>query len=162
MDGCSQLEAFWRVIIPVMWPGVITTGLFSFLLAYNDYLVTRAPARCAIAHHGPHDQPVPGERDQRDRAAARHRSRRLHHRPAVPPGAGVPATSRRGSHARRRQRLMADINPSSSRSALTGCISVAAMGGALRSGATTAEALTFRGARADRSGQVSRACLRAC
>ena len=23
-----------------MWPGVITTGLFSFLLAYNDYLVT--------------------------------------------------------------------------------------------------------------------------
>jgi multiple sugar transport system permease protein len=40
VDGCSQLEAFWRVIIPVMWPGVITTGLFSFLLAYNDYLVT--------------------------------------------------------------------------------------------------------------------------
>ena len=37
---------------------------------------------------------------------------------------------------------MADINPASSRSALTGCISVAAMGGALRSGATTAEALT--------------------
>ena len=25
--------------MPVMWPGVITTGLFSFLLAYNDYLV---------------------------------------------------------------------------------------------------------------------------
>ncbi|WP_460452486.1 carbohydrate ABC transporter permease [Alsobacter sp. SYSU BS001988] len=40
VDGCSHFEAFWRVIIPVMWPGVITTGLFSFLLAYNDYLVT--------------------------------------------------------------------------------------------------------------------------
>lgn len=40
VDGCSHLEAFRRVIIPVMWPGVITTGLFSFLLAYNDYLVT--------------------------------------------------------------------------------------------------------------------------
>ena len=25
--------------MPLMWPGVITTGLFSFLLAYNDYLV---------------------------------------------------------------------------------------------------------------------------
>ena len=25
------------VIMPVMWPGVITTGLFSFLLAYNDF-----------------------------------------------------------------------------------------------------------------------------
>ena len=39
VDGCSHLSAFWRVIMPVMWPGVITTGLFSFLLAYNDYLV---------------------------------------------------------------------------------------------------------------------------
>jgi ABC-type glycerol-3-phosphate transport system permease component len=40
VDGCSRFEAFWRVIIPVMWPGVITTGLFSFLLAYNDFAVT--------------------------------------------------------------------------------------------------------------------------
>jgi trehalose/maltose transport system permease protein len=40
VDGCTHAEAFWRVIMPVMWPGVITTGLFSFLLAYNDYLVT--------------------------------------------------------------------------------------------------------------------------
>jgi multiple sugar transport system permease protein len=39
VDGCSHLEAFLRVIVPVMWPGVITAGLFSFLLAYNDYLV---------------------------------------------------------------------------------------------------------------------------
>ena len=23
-----------------MWPGVITTGLFSFLLAYNDFAIT--------------------------------------------------------------------------------------------------------------------------
>ena len=28
------------VIIPVMWPGVVTTGLFSFLLGYNDFAVT--------------------------------------------------------------------------------------------------------------------------
>ena len=40
VDGCSHFEAFRRVIMPVMWPGVITTGLFSFLLAYNDFLVT--------------------------------------------------------------------------------------------------------------------------
>jgi multiple sugar transport system permease protein len=40
VDGCSYLGAFRRVIMPVMWPGVLTTGLFSFLLAYNDYLVT--------------------------------------------------------------------------------------------------------------------------
>jgi trehalose/maltose transport system permease protein len=40
VDGCTQFQAFRHVIIPVMWPGVITTGLFSFLLAYNDFVVT--------------------------------------------------------------------------------------------------------------------------
>jgi trehalose/maltose transport system permease protein len=36
VDGCNR---FRHVILPVMWPGVITTGLFSFLLAYNDFPV---------------------------------------------------------------------------------------------------------------------------
>ena len=40
VDGCTQFQAFRHVIIPVMWPGVITTGLFRFLLAYNDFAVT--------------------------------------------------------------------------------------------------------------------------
>ena len=39
VDGCTRFQAFRHVIIPVMWPGVITTGLFSFLLAYNDFAV---------------------------------------------------------------------------------------------------------------------------
>ena len=42
IDGCNRLQGFWHVIMPVMWPGVITTGLFSFLLAYNDFTVTSA------------------------------------------------------------------------------------------------------------------------
>ncbi len=42
VDGCTRLQAFRRVIIPVMWPGVVTTGLFSFLLAYNDFLLSSA------------------------------------------------------------------------------------------------------------------------
>ena len=40
VDGCTHFQAFRWAIMPVMWPGVITTGLFSFLLAYNDFLVT--------------------------------------------------------------------------------------------------------------------------
>ncbi|MEO0486435.1 MAG: carbohydrate ABC transporter permease [Pseudomonadota bacterium] len=40
VDGCNRFQAFWHVIVPVMWPGVITTGLFSFLLAYNDFAIT--------------------------------------------------------------------------------------------------------------------------
>ena len=40
VDGCTRFQAFRWAIMPVMWPGVITTGLFSFLLAYNDFAVT--------------------------------------------------------------------------------------------------------------------------
>ena len=42
VDGCSRFQAFKRVIVPVMWPGIVTTGLFSFLLAYNDFLLSSA------------------------------------------------------------------------------------------------------------------------
>jgi ABC-type glycerol-3-phosphate transport system permease component len=42
VDGCTRFQAFRKVIIPVMWPGVVTTGLFSFLLAYNDFLLSSA------------------------------------------------------------------------------------------------------------------------
>ena len=40
VDGCTRFQAFRMVIVPVMWPGVITTALFSLLLAYNDFAVT--------------------------------------------------------------------------------------------------------------------------
>jgi ABC-type glycerol-3-phosphate transport system permease component len=40
VDGCTRFQAFRWVVVPVMWPGVITTGLFAFLLAYNDFAVT--------------------------------------------------------------------------------------------------------------------------
>jgi len=39
VDGCTRLGAFLRAIVPVMWPGVITTSLFTFLLAYNEFLM---------------------------------------------------------------------------------------------------------------------------
>ena len=47
VDGCTRLQAFRRVIIPVMWPGVVTTGLFSFLLAYNDFMLSSALTNAA-------------------------------------------------------------------------------------------------------------------
>lgn len=39
VDGCTRFQAFLRAIVPVMWPGVITTSLFTFLLAYNEFLM---------------------------------------------------------------------------------------------------------------------------
>jgi len=41
IDGAGRLEAFVRVIIPIMWPGIITTALFTLLLAYNNFLLPK-------------------------------------------------------------------------------------------------------------------------
>ena len=40
IDGCSYFQAFRFIILPVMWPGILTAGLFSMMLAYNDFTVT--------------------------------------------------------------------------------------------------------------------------
>lgn len=40
VDGCSRFQAFRLAVIPVMWPGVVTTGLFSFMMGYNDFTVS--------------------------------------------------------------------------------------------------------------------------
>lgn len=44
VDGASVFTAFRRVIVPIMWPGVIATALFTFLLAYNEFLFVRVLA----------------------------------------------------------------------------------------------------------------------
>jgi multiple sugar transport system permease protein len=41
IDGCNRLTAFLRVILPISWPGIITTALFTLLLAYNEFLLAR-------------------------------------------------------------------------------------------------------------------------
>jgi multiple sugar transport system permease protein len=41
MDGAGRLQSFLRVIVPITWPGIITTGLFTLLLAYNEFLLAR-------------------------------------------------------------------------------------------------------------------------
>jgi multiple sugar transport system permease protein len=39
IDGCSRFGAFRRVIIPVMGPGLVTAGVFTLLLAFQEYVV---------------------------------------------------------------------------------------------------------------------------
>jgi multiple sugar transport system permease protein len=38
VDGCSRLGALWRVIVPVARPGLLSTALLSFLLAWDEFL----------------------------------------------------------------------------------------------------------------------------
>lgn len=39
MDGCSVFGSFMRVVLRNSLPGILSTAIFSFLLAWNDYLV---------------------------------------------------------------------------------------------------------------------------
>jgi multiple sugar transport system permease protein len=38
MDGCGRFEAFVRVALPLARPGLISVGLFSFMVAWNDFV----------------------------------------------------------------------------------------------------------------------------
>lgn len=38
IDGCSRLHALWRVILPVAAPGVAAVALFSFTLAWQEFM----------------------------------------------------------------------------------------------------------------------------
>jgi ABC-type glycerol-3-phosphate transport system permease component len=38
VDGCTRLGALWRVVLPVARPGIAATAIFSFILAWNEFL----------------------------------------------------------------------------------------------------------------------------
>jgi multiple sugar transport system permease protein len=38
IDGCSRLGVLWRVIVPVALPGLLSTGLLAFLMAWDEFL----------------------------------------------------------------------------------------------------------------------------
>ena len=40
IDGCSQVQAFWRVTLPLIVPGLVATSIFTMILAWNEYLIT--------------------------------------------------------------------------------------------------------------------------
>jgi len=38
VDGCTRLQAFLRVVLPLSLPGLLTVAIFSFLLSWGDYV----------------------------------------------------------------------------------------------------------------------------
>ncbi|TPW74667.1 carbohydrate ABC transporter permease [Schumannella soli] len=38
IDGCSRAGAFWRVTFPLLAPGLIATGVFGFIQAWNEFV----------------------------------------------------------------------------------------------------------------------------
>lgn len=39
IDGCSRLGALFRVVLPVSLPGLVATGILSFLTIWNEFLL---------------------------------------------------------------------------------------------------------------------------
>ncbi|MCB8822217.1 carbohydrate ABC transporter permease [Microvirga rosea] len=37
-DGCTRLQALRRVILPLAMPGIVSTGIYIFITAWNEYL----------------------------------------------------------------------------------------------------------------------------
>ena len=38
IDGCSRMSALWRVVIPLVSPGVVAIGIFAFLSAWDEFM----------------------------------------------------------------------------------------------------------------------------
>ena len=38
VDGTSRLGALWRVVLPISLPGILTVVIFTFSLAFNEFV----------------------------------------------------------------------------------------------------------------------------
>ncbi|OLN30988.1 carbohydrate ABC transporter permease [Desulfosporosinus metallidurans] len=38
VDGCTIQGAFWRVVLPISGPGIITSSIFSFVFSWNNFM----------------------------------------------------------------------------------------------------------------------------
>lgn len=48
VDGCTKAQAFRRVVLPLLAPGLVSTGVFAWIQAWNEFVMARqilAPAQ---------------------------------------------------------------------------------------------------------------------
>jgi len=38
VDGCIRLGALRRVVLPLVWPGIVATALFAMIFSWNEFL----------------------------------------------------------------------------------------------------------------------------
>ena len=39
LDGLSRLQIIWRIVVPVIMPGIASTAIFTFVFTWNEYLM---------------------------------------------------------------------------------------------------------------------------
>jgi ABC-type glycerol-3-phosphate transport system permease component len=42
MDGATYFQVVWRIIFPIMFPGIVATATYAFLLCWSEYLFSVA------------------------------------------------------------------------------------------------------------------------
>jgi ABC-type glycerol-3-phosphate transport system permease component len=42
MDGASYFQVVWRIVFPIMFPGIVATATYAFLLCWSEYLFSVA------------------------------------------------------------------------------------------------------------------------
>jgi multiple sugar transport system permease protein len=42
IDGASRIRIFWKIILPLCLPGVLSAGIFCFTLSWNEYIYALA------------------------------------------------------------------------------------------------------------------------
>lgn len=53
IDGCSFASIYWRIILPLLKPGLAVTGLFAFRHGWNEYILP-----LVFTMNSPHLQPL--------------------------------------------------------------------------------------------------------
>lgn len=52
VDGATRFQAFWRVALPLVTPGIVTTAILCLIFSWNDYVFART-------FSGPDSQTIP-------------------------------------------------------------------------------------------------------
>ena len=53
MDGCSRFGIFWRIVVPMMKPALVTLGIITFITTWNSFLWPLVLARDAALYNLP-------------------------------------------------------------------------------------------------------------
>ena len=53
VDGASPLQTFYRVMLPLVAPGLVTAGLLAFIAAWNEFLFALSFTQTPEQVHGP-------------------------------------------------------------------------------------------------------------
>ena len=40
IDGCSPMKTFWKVMLPLAQPGIVTVTIFNFINIWNEYFMS--------------------------------------------------------------------------------------------------------------------------